>query len=289
MKIQFLKVLMILNNYMKTILITGATGFVGKQVIKVLSKSKVNIVPVVRSTKENIFEGITNIKRVIHSPNIFQEDEDWWKNQCNGIDTIIHIAWYAEPTKYLQSTKNIDCLMGSLNLAKGAVKAGVRRFVGIGTCFEYDLSKGKLSINTALNPSSIYASTKAALYTTLLHWLPKKMVDFSWCRLFYLYGENEDERRLVPYVHRQLSRGEEVELTSGKQIRDYLDVSEVGRMIAEIALSDHKGPINICSGLPISVKELVEDIADQYNRRDLLRFGVRSENLVDPSEVVGIK
>ena len=60
-------------------------------------------------------------------------------------------------------------------------------------------------------------------------------------------------------------------------------------MIAEIALSDHQGPINICSGLPISVKELVEDIADQYNRRDLLRFGVRSENLVDPSEVVGIK
>ena len=45
----------------------------------------------------------------------------------------------------------------------------------------------------------------------------------------------------------------------------------------------------ICCGLPISVKELVEDIADQYNRRDLLRFGVRSENLVDPSEVVGIK
>ena len=93
--------------------------------------------------------------------------------------------------------------------------------------------------------------------------------------MFYLYGEGEDDRRLVPYLHKQLTNGEAVELTSGKQIRDFLDVTEAGRIIAEIALCEKSGPINVCSGIPITVRQLAEQIADKYGRRDLLKFGVR--------------
>lgn len=50
--------------------------------------------------------------------------------------------------------------------------------------------------------------------------------------MFFLCGEGEDERRLVPYLHKQLVKGEAVELTRGKQIRDFLDVSEAGRIIS---------------------------------------------------------
>lgn len=273
---------------MKTILLTGASGFVGKQIFNALSKSNVRIVPIVRAGKESSFQSQPNIDRVVCSPDIFQESADWWADQCKGIDIVIHAAWYAEPGKYLQSQKNMDCLIGSLNLAKGAVMAGVKRFVGIGTCFEYDLTAGVLSKDTPLNPLTPYAGAKTALYTGLSQWLPERSVEFAWCRLFYLYGEGEDERRLVPYLHKQLAKGEAVELTSGKQIRDFLDVSEAGRVIAEVAAGEQHGPINVCSGEPITVRQLAEQIADTYGRRDLLKFESRPDNLVDPPCVLGI-
>jgi len=273
---------------MKTVLLTGATGFVGSQIFKELSKLKVQVVPVVRSGKESTFLGLSNVIRIVSTPDIFQECADWWAEQCNDIDVVIHAAWYAEPGKYLQSSKNMDCLIGSLNLAKGATNAGVKRFVGVGTCFEYDLSAGVLSKDTPLNPLTPYAGAKAALYMGLSRWLPEQSVEFAWCRLFYLYGEGEDERRLVPYLHKQLAKGEVVELTSGKQIRDFLDVFEAGRIIAEIALGEQCGVINVCSGVPITVRQLAEQIADNYGRRDLLKFGARPDNLVDPPCVLGV-
>ena len=110
-------------------------------------------------------------------------------------------------------------------LRKAAAEAKVRRFVGIGTCFEYDLSAGHLSVETALRPSTPYAEAKAAAFAELSRLLPQQGVEFAWCRLFYLYGEGEDERRLVPYLRGKLMAGEPAELTSGKQIRDYLDVA----------------------------------------------------------------
>ena len=85
-----------------------------------------------------------------------------------------------------------------------------------------------------------------------------------------------------------MDKGEPAELTSGEQIRDFLDVADAGRIISDVALSDQTGPVNICSGAPIKVRELAEQIADQYDRRDLLIFGARPDNPVDPLSVVGV-
>jgi dTDP-6-deoxy-L-talose 4-dehydrogenase (NAD+) len=71
-------------------------------------------------------------------------------------------------------------------------------------------------------------------------------------------------------------------------VRDFLDVRDAGRMIADVALGTVTGPVNICSGVPTTVRQLAERIADEYGRRDLLRFGVRPDNLFDPPRVVGI-
>lgn len=60
-------------------------------------------------------------------------------------------------------------------------------------------------------------------------------------------------------------------------------------MITEQALGDQQGAINICSGVPVTIRQLAERIADEYGRRDLLKFGARADNLVDPPSVVGLK
>lgn len=273
---------------MKKVLLTGATGFVGRQVLSNLLKKKINIQAIIRKGKEHFFNDIKFKINLIPTNDLFKESAEWWQEKCKDVDTIIHLAWYVEPGKYLQSSKNIDCVIGSLNLIKGAKKAGIRRFIGIGTCFEYDLDNGYLSVNTPLKPKTPYAGAKAGLYTLLSQLLPLQSIEFSWCRLFYIYGEGEDERRLVPYLHKQISKGEVAELTSGNQVRDFLNVSEVGQMIADIALSKQVGVVNICSGKPITVRQLAEKIADKYDRIDLLKFGSRPDNLIDPPIVVGI-
>lgn len=271
------------------VLLTGATGFVGRQVLRHLIKEDVRLTVVLRDDKRIAYADRDAVEAVITTADLFEETAAWWENALRGINTVIHVAWYAEPGKYLQSPKNLDCLQGTLNMAKGAAQAGVRRYVGIGTCFEYDLKQGLLSVDTPLRPVSPYAGAKAATYMALSQWLPAHAIEFAWCRLFYLHGEGEDDRRLVPHLRAKLAVGAAAELTSGHQIRDYIDVCEAGRLIAKVALDTVQGPINICSGIPVTVKQLAEKIADEYGRRDLLQFGARLENLIDPPSVVGIR
>lgn len=276
------------SNMNKKILVTGSTGFVGRQVISNLLNKNFEVRVILRKGKENFLNHKNSKIELVTTEDLFKESTEWWLEKCKNIDTIIHVAWYTEPGKYLESSKNNECLKGSLNLAKGANQAGIRRFVGIGSCFEYDLAVGNLSINTPLKPTTPYALAKTELYKFLSQFLPSQSIEFCWCRLFYLYGEGEDERRLVPYLHKQLSNGKVAELTSGKQIRDFLDVSEVGKMIVDVAVGRQQGPLNICSGIPITIRQLAEQIADKYGRRDLLKFGARPDNIVDPACVLGV-
>lgn len=271
------------------VLLTGATGFVGRQVLRSLVDHGLRVRAVVRDGKQGQLAMLEGIETVVTTPDLFAENADWWTEVCKEIDSVINVAWYAEPGRYLQSAKNLDCLTGTIQLAKGAAKAGVRRFIGIGTCVEYDLDGGILSTQTPLRPLTPYAAAKAAAFMSLSQWLPRQGVEFAWCRLFYLYGEGEDVRRLVPYLRTKLSAGEAVELTSGNQIRDFLNVSEAGRMIVNIALSNEQGPVNICSGVPITVRQLAEQVADEYGRRDLLKFGTRPDNLFEPACIIGMR
>jgi len=269
-------------------LLTGATGFVGRQILSALLKKNVSLRVIVRNGSESRLPQ-NNAIEVLRTEDLFAESNDWWACACQGIDTIVHAAWYAEPGLYMQSPKNLDCLVGTLQMAKGCMRAGVKRFVGIGSCSEYDFSAEYLSIDTPLRPATPYAGAKAAAFLTLSTMFAQEGRSFAWARLFYLYGEGEDGRRLVPYLRSRLSVGEPAELTSGTQIRDYLDVSIAGAQIADLAHGVTTGAVNICSGRPQTVREFSESIADEYGRRDLLRFGARPDNQFDPPRIVGIR
>lgn len=262
----------------------------GSQILKALLELNVLVRCIVREgsvsklpTQSDLLESL------VFTKDLFNENEEWWEKSLQNVDTVIHAAWYAEHGKYLQSPKNIDCLQGTLRLAKGAARAGVRRMVGIGTCAEYQTSSQKLTTETPLNPLSPYAAAKAAAFLFLSQWLPHQGIEFAWCRLFYLYGEGEDKRRLVPYIRSQLSSGKPAELSHGAQILDYMDVKQAGFEISKIVVGNISGAVNICSGIPLTVRELAEKIADEYDRRDLLFFGAKPPIHCDPPCIVGVK
>jgi len=266
------------------ILVTGGNGFLGRQIVRALAAQSRQIRLVLREGADSAdLAG----KHVVRTANLFAETEEWWVRALESVTCVVHAAWVTEPGKCLVSEENLACLSGTITLAKACRKAGVNRFVGIGTCFEYDHSQGLMTVETALRPTSLYAACKASAFMTLGALFELQKREFSWCRPFFLYGEGEDRRRLIPYIRERLSMGEVAELTAGDQIRDFLDVEDAGRMIADVAMSRMCGPVNICSGVPITVRQLAERIADEYGRRDLLRFGARQSNLVDPPCLIG--
>jgi nucleoside-diphosphate-sugar epimerase len=275
---------------MSVVLVTGATGFVGRQTLECLARDGIKTRVILRSPAPSWLSNVQGIEATIFSNDIFSETTLWWNENLAGVDTVVHIAWYAQPGKYLQSELNVDCLAGTLRLAQGCVDAGIRRFIGVGTCFEYDLrGSAPVGVMTPLQPLSLYAACKAAAFLTLSQIFAARQIEFAWCRLFYLHGQGEHTERLVPYLHQKMQSGQTAELSSGNQVRDFLDVKDAGRLIAEITESELQGAQNICSGIPITVRQLAESIADQYQRRDLLKFGMRPDNLVDPAYVVGLK
>jgi nucleoside-diphosphate-sugar epimerase len=272
-----------------TVTLTGATGFVGGQILRNLLERGCSVRVLVRDPSR--LHGIPahGALEIVQTPDLFAEGTDRLEELLEASETLVHAAWYAEPGKYLTSPLNLACLTGTLNLASAFVAVGGKRFVGVGTCAEYDPSAGLMTTDTRLAPNTLYAACKASAFQVLRCFLGTEGVSFAWCRIFYLYGEGEDERRLVPYMRRQLGAGQEVLLTRGDQVRDFLDVKDAARMIADVTLGQQQGAVNICSGEAVTVRQLAERIADEYGRRDLLRFGAKPENSFDPPRVVGVR
>ncbi|MFM7787920.1 MAG: NAD-dependent epimerase/dehydratase family protein, partial [Microcystis panniformis] len=150
-------------------------------------------------------------------------------------ELCIHLAWYVGSGKQLNSRENLNSFQASLNLFSQLAEVGCKRFVGIGTCFEYDFNLGYLSESSPTKPITLYAASKVALLTILQQLAQIAEVELTWVRLFYQYGPMENQRRLVPSVICSLLRDEVVKTTKGEQILDFLHVEDIASAIWAVA------------------------------------------------------
>lgn len=271
----------------RKIVVTGASGFLGSHIVRRLLQEGYDVKAVVRegNQKRELPLSVTNGATI--TKDVFNEDASWWQEVCKDSFAVVHSAWYSVPGKYADAEENLKCLTGSLTLAQGALAAGVLKFVGIGSCFEYDLSIGPATIETPLQPESLYAASKVALFHVLSNLFRAGNSQFVWARIFYLYGEGEHSQRLFPYLHDRLSKGLPAYLSDGTQIRDYLDVNVAAGQVVAMLEDSREGPVNVCSGQGISVREFAEKIAADYGATELLHFGARERNQFDPDFAVG--
>ena len=254
------------------IALTGANGFVGRQILKELLRRNCSVRCIVRD-KKSLLELVSSEKvEAIEVKDLFQMRDSMLHEVVEGIKILIHPAWHVPPGNYLDGGENLTCLHGTLNIATAFIKAGGEKFVGVGTCGEYAASSDPLRVDSPLGARTLYAASKAAVFQVLTNYLGPQGVSFAWCRLFYLYGEGEHPDRLVPYIHRQLARGEKILIKEGAQILDFMDVQAAGAAIAQVALGKNSGAFNICSGVGTSVKDLAQRLAREYGKSDLLEF-----------------
>lgn len=238
------------------VLLTGSTGFIGSHVADKMVQRGHEVHAVLRPGSDR--RRLKGLERWIHV----------WEGPLDHVpidpDLLIHLAWYTEPGKYLESPQNNECLEASLRLLR---KVSCR-VVMAGTCFEQDTRLGVLYEGSPTRPMSLYARCKDALRQEV-----EKRPNSVWMRFFYQYGPFEDPRRLIPTIIRGVLKGEPVKLTPGAQRRDFLHVEDVASAAASAAESDLTGTIQIGSGLAFSQKEIATKIAEMGGRPDLLEFG----------------
>ena len=203
-------------------------------------------------------------------------------------EVCVHAAWYAEPGQYLTAAQNLDHAGATWRLAQALARAGCRRLVGVGTCFEYDTGAGRLSEESRVLPRSLYAASKLAAYLVLEQLAAQYEMEAVWARIFYQYGPFEDPRRLVPMIIRALRSNQPAKLTRGDQVRDYLHVHDVAQALWAVSLGGEAGVVNIGSGTPVMVRDVARILGDLLGRPDLVQLGAIPERPDDPPVVYAL-
>lgn len=264
------------------ILLTGVTGFIGSHLARFLVQEKHNVYALIRPQSDlwRIQDILPQLKPV--TANLLNLNEVYSYLEKIRPELCIHMAWYAVPGKYLHSTKNIEMLNATVRLAAHLENLGCRKFIGIGTCFEYDTSLGYLSETSLTRPNNLYAACKLAAQMILAQLANISKMQVAWLRLFYQYGPFEHQKRLVPAVICELLQNQPVKVTKGEQVRDFLYIEDVVAAIWAVSQSNLTGPVNIGSGRPVQVRELVAQIGKLLNRLDLVNFGALPYRESDP-------
>lgn len=266
----------------KRVLVTGAGGFIGRHVPARLQGLGYEV-HAVSTARDGLEEGIQ-----WHRCDLLDPAKLAAVVPGIGATHLLHLAWYTEHGKFWSAPENFAWVRASLGLFEAFRRGGGTRITAAGTCAEYDWSCGFLSEGTTLlAPSSIYGQCKRALGELLEAYAGSHGMSAAWGRVFLLFGPGQPERTLVASVVRSLLRGERAACSHGEQVRDYLYVEDVADALVALLDSDVEGPVNIASGRPLAVKDLIAMAASRLDGEDLVDLGAIPAAEGDPPFLVG--
>lgn len=267
---------------MSRVLVTGATGFVGRRAVELLREQGHEVHAVART------QGLPASGVTWHTADLLDAAAANEVVQAAGATQLLHFAWYAVPGKFWSAAENERWVGATLGLLESFASAGGTRAVMAGTCAEYRWDGELLDeLSSPIEPSTLYGRCKAATLGEATRIAAEHGVSLAWGRIFFMYGPAEHPSRLVASVARGLLRGERVPTTKGSQVRDFLHVDDVAGAFAALLESGVQGPVNIASGLPSTVREIVTLTASAAVGLDRVDFGALPMRAEDPARILG--
>jgi nucleoside-diphosphate-sugar epimerase len=254
------------------VLVTGATGYIGRHAVAALERRGHEVVAV--GSKQADLLAPDGAERAV---------------ALADADTLLHLAWYAEHGRFWTAPENLDWVGASLRLLRAFAAAGGRRAVIAGSCAEYGwerLDGPCVEGVTPLAPATLYGAAKHATHVAAAAYAAQEGLSLAWGRVFFSFGPGEAPGRLVAAVARGLLAGEEVPVSEGSQVRDFIAVEELGAAFAALVSSEVEGAVNVASGRGVPVREIVAMVAREAGREDLVRPGALPTRPDDPPLLV---
>ncbi len=260
------------TNLMKA-LVTGASGFIGNHVIVYLLKSGIDVIATSRNTdKAKSLSWFKNVDFIQYDLNELAS-KDLFK-LFKKPDLMIHLAWEGLPhyKELFHIEKN---LYQNYAFIKNLTENGLRRLSVVGTCLEYGMQDGCLKEDMPAMPDTPYSIAKDTLRRFISVLNKQYKFDYTWIRLFYVYGEGQSENSILSSLDRAIdSNVETFNMSGGEQLRDYLPVEKAAEYIVKISTQDKEnGIFNCCSGKPISIRMLVENYLRERQKNIKLNLG----------------
>ncbi|MEZ5003133.1 MAG: NAD(P)-dependent oxidoreductase [Chitinophagales bacterium] len=253
-----------------TVLLTGGSGFIGTHVLQELINREIEVVCLYNKAIPKIDSDLVSFKQfdLLNASNadftkLFKETHP---SHC------LHMAWYTNHTDYLINEINNDWKDASIKLIHSFYGTGGKRFLGTGTCIEYDtkISGFYNEDSTPLKPNTLYAKCKLDVYRFLMEASANLEKSAAWARIFFVYGPNDRNNRLIPYIIDQLKNNKKASPRYGGLMRDYNFVLDLAKQLVDILLSDVTGAVNTGSGINYQIQDFFTLIGELMGAESLV-------------------
>lgn len=261
--------------------LTGSTGFIGRHVVESLTNRGHEVVEILRPGRRGAARTRNFVEFDLENP----PREAF--GRLGSPEVLLHLAWGGLPN-YGSVHHVEDEVPRHVSFLSALADQGLSRIVVAGTCFEYGLREGQIKETDPVAPTTEYARGKTLLHQSLRRMYPEASI--VWARLFYPYGPGQGPQSLYGQFQRACESGDEFfPMSPGDQLRDYLPVADMADYLARIAVIRHEGPlvVNVCSGRPITVRELVGEWVKSCRSTITLQTGVYPYSTHEPRNVWG--
>lgn len=256
-----------------TVLVTGASGFIGRRLVRKLFETGASVRTFSRGGDPSQFDRVLHFSGdVVDSASV--------RSALNGVETIFHLAGFGSPStpyEYATEMYRINAA-GTISMLSAAQDAGVRRVIVTSSASVYGhLDASSISEDVALEPSSPYGLTKLAQEQACRMYSREFGIETVVLRLFNVYGPGEDmteaNRKLIPSVVRRVQRNLPVQVYGdGNQTRDFIHVDDVVAAIlrsAEIEVDGHL-TLNIGTGIGTPIGHVIQELGNILGNRPVL-------------------
>ncbi|WP_199884010.1 NAD-dependent epimerase/dehydratase family protein [Anaerosinus massiliensis] len=262
---------------MKSVIVTGASGFLGYHLVSALQKDNVFVYAVVRpksKTKERL-ANFKNIKILEIDMNNITEIEQRHLNDC---ECFYHLAWEGGRNDFFAQNKNIEYTLAALEIAKNI---GCKRFICTGSQAEYGLCNEIITEEILPKPNTAYGSAKLATCHLTKIRAEQVGIEWVWVRVFSIYGKYDGVDCLIPYLIHSLENEETPKLTECLQNWDYLYAPDAANALISLRQKGHSGEIyNLASGDVHPLRFFVEEIYKNFVSHKEAFFGKENRMIV---------